>query len=248
MSRMKEGFQIDINCDLGEGFDDAKIMPYISSANIATGFHAGSPSIISSCIDLCLEHDVHIGAHPSFWDRDHFGRSIQQISQQDLFDILVYQIGAVYQMCKVKNACLHHVKPHGVLYNLSAQNKEVAETIAQAVKSIDENIMLYGLAGSVSLQMAKYIGLKTYAEGFADRRYNELGALVQRSEVGATHATIEESVSQAMRLMKKLPIESKEGVSIQLEVDTICIHGDQEGALDLAVSIYDEVFKLNSPS
>lgn len=245
-NKMKGEFLIDINCDLGEGYDDAQIIPYISSANIATGFHAGSPSIMSSCIDLCLQHEVHIGAHPSFWDRENFGRTVQHISQRELFDILVYQIGAIYQMSKARNTFLHHVKPHGALYNLSAKNNEVAMTIAQAVKAIDSNIVLYGLAGSASLDIAKSIGLKTFAEGFADRRYHESGMLVSREQAEATHATTEESVNQAMRLAEQLPVESIEGALVQFKVDTICIHGDHDDAVDLAVNIYQNMGNLYS--
>ncbi len=238
---MKSMLLIDINCDLGEGFDDHLLMPYISSANIATGFHAGNPTIMSSCIDLCLANDVKPGAHPSFWDRENFGRISQNISLKELYDILQYQIGALYQMCQAKGAVLHHVKPHGALYNQSASDIGIAETIAKAVKSIDENLILYGLAGSLSLDAAKEEGLQAYAEGFADRRYLASGHLVPRAQPDACHTNIEESVQQAERFAHKKSITAIDGKEISLNVDTICIHSDHEGADILAKMIYDQV-------
>lgn len=240
---MKSKLLIDINCDLGEGFDDQMLMPYISSANIATGFHAGNPSIMSDCIDLCIQNDVKIGAHPSYWDRENFGRIYQNISSKELYDILQYQIGALYQMCLVKGTKLHHVKPHGALYNQSAVDTAIAKTIAKAVKSIDKSLVLYGLAGSVSLEIAQEEGLKVYAEGFADRRYLPNGHLVPRSRPDACHTSMEESVRQAERFAHKESITAIDGTDILLQVDTICIHGDHDGADLLAKMIYEKVKK-----
>lgn len=241
----KENWLIDINCDVGEGFEDALIIPWVSSANIATGFHAGSPAIMSSCIELCLEHHVKIGAHPSFWDRENFGRIVQSISKRELRDILLYQIGAMYQICEAYGTQLHHVKPHGALYNLSAQDESIARVVAQTVQEIDSNIVLYGLAGSFSVSVAQEMGLKVYAEGFADRRYHSNGQLVSRKNPLATYEKISDSLHQALSLTKGNSIKSIEGELIQLEVDTICVHGDQDGAIELAKQIALEIDKLS---
>lgn len=238
---MKNQLPIDINCDMGEGFDDALLLPYISSANIATGFHAGDPSTMSGCIELCLQNNVHIGAHPSFWDRDNFGRITQNISSKELYDLLLYQIGAIYQMCLAKNTILHHVKPHGALYNQSAIDIEIATTIAKAVKSIDKNLILYGLAGSISLEAARDEDLRVYAEGFADRRYLSTGQLVPRTQPDACYSATEESVLQAEKFARQLPVTSIEGKELLLSVDTICIHGDHDGAEVLAREIYERL-------
>lgn len=238
---MKNPLPIDINCDMGEGFDDALLLPYVSSANIATGFHAGNPSTISGCIDLCLQNHVRIGAHPSFWDRENFGRAAQNISSKALYNLLQYQIGAIYQMCLAKNTVLHHVKPHGALYNQSAADTEIATTIARAVKSIDKNLILYGLADSISLEAAREEGLQVYAEGFADRRYLATGQLVPRTQPDACYSTSEESVLQAEKFARQLPITSVEGTELLLHADTICIHGDHDGANVLAKEIYERL-------
>lgn len=238
---MKNKLLIDINCDLGEGYDDALLMSYISAANIATGFHAGSPAIMSECIDLCLANDVNIGAHPSFWDRENFGRIPQNISSEELYDILLYQIGALYQMCQVKGTTLHHVKPHGALYNQSAADIKIAETIAKAVKAIDSRLILYGLAGSLSLEAARQEGLKVFAEGFADRRYLATGQLVPRTHPDACYSATADCVLQAENFARHYPVTSIDGKELLLSVNTICIHGDHNGADTLAKEIYERL-------
>ncbi len=242
---MSQQFLTDINCDLGEGYADEEIIPYISSANIATGFHAGSPPEMSFCIDLCMQHGVKIGAHPSYWDRENFGRKVVNIHKDELFNILIYQIGALYQMCLSKGTTLHHVKPHGALYHASVKDKETARTIAQAVKSVDKNLILYGMSGSLSLEAAKEEGLKVCAEAFADRRYLTSGWLVPRNQPNSTFKNYEESLNQAVCIAHQKPIETAEETFITIQADTICIHSDYHHSVELAQKIYE---KISSPA
>ena len=232
---------IDINCDLGEGFEDKQIIPFITSANIATGFHAGNPLLMADCIELCERHQVHIGAHPSYWDRKNFGRTVQDIPKQELLADLQYQIGALQSMCIARGAQLHHVKPHGALYNQAARDSELSETIIEAILSIDSHLILYALSGSITAKIAKAKGLKVYQEGFADRRYLESGQLVPRCQLKSIFEDIEQSLEQAIRLAQKRPITTIEQQELVITVDTICIHSDHDHASELAKAIHDKL-------
>lgn len=217
------------------------LIPFIRSANIATGYHAGDEATMRNCVALCKKYDVHIGAHPSYLDRENFGRTIHQVPDEVLKEQLVEQITLLKNICEEMGAILHHVKPHGALYNLSAKDEKTSRIIAEAVRGVDENLILYGLAGSVSLDVAKDIGLKTYSEGFADRRYQSNGQLVPRTSALACYDKIEDVLKQVHLLTYRLPILSVEGDEILLEVDTICIHGDHEGADIVARKIFQTV-------
>lgn len=234
-------WRIDINCDLGEGFDDASLIPFIRSANIATGYHAGDEATIRNCVALCKKYDVHIGAHPSFMDRENFGRTTLEVPDEILKEQLIEQITLLKNICDEMGAKLHHVKPHGALYNLSAKDANTARIIAEAVKSVDVHLILYGLAGSVSLEVAKDMGLRTFAEGFADRRYQSNGQLVPRTSSSACYDNLEDILKQVVLLSNRFPINTIEGEKIFLDVDTICIHGDHEGSDIVAQKIYQTV-------
>ena len=173
---------IDLNCDMGEGFgSDVAIMPYISSTNIACGFHAGDESTMLATIRLALQYDVAIGAHPGFADRENFGRKEISLPESELFDLVTEQVFLLQQLAKREGAYLQHVKPHGALYNISAKNYAVAQIIAKAVKAVDPSLTLFGLSNSTSLKAAADEGLKTTAEVFADRTYQDDGSLTPRS-------------------------------------------------------------------
>lgn len=176
--------KIDLNCDLGESFgpysigNDRAIMPYISSANVACGMHAGDPTTMRNTILLAIENGVEIGAHPGFADREGFGRKVIHYPDNDLFNLLVYQIGALQKMVEAEKAVLRHVKPHGALYNMAAKDPELADVVARAVKHLDPDLILVGLAGSELVRAGKEQGLKIASEIFADRRYTKEGFLL----------------------------------------------------------------------
>jgi len=230
--------KIDINCDLGEGMThDAEIMPFISSANIACGFHAGDVGTIKATIDLCLQHDVHIGAHPSFDDRANFGRTEIKLSDEELYDMVTFQIQLLDHAAKKAGASLHHVKPHGALYNMAAGNRQMAFIISTAIHDYNDELILYGLANSLLIEEGLLAGLKVYRETFADRTYQDSGQLTSRSQKYALLEN-EEKVSKQVIQILKGSINSVHGKEIHLEADTICIHGDGHHALSFAKCIY----------
>lgn len=231
---------MDINCDLGESFgawkmgNDAAIMPYISSANIACGFHAGDYSTMLETIALCQNHGVHIGAHPSFPDLQGFGRRKMQLKPSEIYALVLYQMGALDAMIRAKGGKLHHVKPHGALYNQAAEEIEIAEAIISAVKDFDAQLILYGLSGSILIEIAKQKGLTTKSEVFADRAYTQDGLLADRRLEGAVLTDEHIVKRQIMHLIEGLPIETIEQKTIRLKAETICIHGDGSRALEVA--------------
>jgi hypothetical protein len=163
---------VDINCDMGEGMgNDEQIMPFITSANIACGYHAGDISTMQKTIELCLKHDVAIGAHPSFFDRQNFGRTAIQLSAEEIYELIIQQLLILTEVANAFNTKVHHVKPHGALYNQSAKESSIATIIAKAVKDFDNQLILYGLSGSESIKQAQATGIKTASEVFADRSY-----------------------------------------------------------------------------
>jgi UPF0271 protein len=231
---------MDINCDLGESFgnwkmgNDAAIMPYISSANIACGFHAGDYSTMLETITLCQNHGVHIGAHPSFPDLQGFGRRKMQMSASEVYALVLYQMGALDALIRAKGGRLHHVKPHGALYNQAAEEDELADAIASAVKAFNSQLILYGLSGSKLIDKGKEKGLITRSEVFADRAYTQEGYLADRKLEGAV-LTDEASVkAQITHLVQGLPIQTIDKKTIRLDAETICIHGDGSRALEVA--------------
>jgi len=241
---------IDLNCDLGEisglskSGNDALIMPWITSANIACGFHAGDPLTIERTIRLALIHKVAIGAHPGYPDREGFGRKTIQMTGEELRASLLYQVGAVKSMAEALGGKLAHVKPHGALYNLAATDRNTADIIAQAVKATGPSLILYGLAGSQLIEAAKSAGLAYASEAFADRAYNEDGTLVSRALPGAVLYDAVMVVNQVLRMVKKKTVETITGKIIPIQVDTLCIHGDNEMAAGFARKLC-EAFRKN---
>ncbi len=229
---------IDLNCDMGEGLDnDALLMPLISSANIACGFHAGDTSTIKSTIMLALKHGVAIGAHPGFADRANFGRTEMEIDEATLFQLITDQIKIIASIANICGAKLHHVKPHGALYNMAARDAKMAKVIATAVKDFNPGLMVYGLSKSLLISEAKAMGLSTASEVFADRTYQGDGSLTPRTEANALIATAEESLQQVLQMIQQKTVTSVYGKKIPIDVNTICIHGDGEHAVEFAKQI-----------
>lgn len=236
----------DLNCDMGEGMDtDAAIMPFITSANVACGFHAGDDPTISRTIDLALQYRVHIGAHPSFPDRENFGRKEMQWSHDDLYSMILEQISKIDLAARKKGTKLHHVKPHGALYNMAARNADMARTIARAVKDLDGELMLYGLSNSYLVSESKAMGLTTASEAFADRSYQEDGSLAPRSQSNALIEDEEEVIRQVLQMVNEGNVITTSGTSIPIVADTICIHGDGKHAVRFARKIHEALKQTN---
>ncbi|REB08046.1 LamB/YcsF family protein [Sporosarcina sp. BI001-red] len=231
---------IDINCDLGESFgayklgNDEEVMKHITSANIACGFHAGDPKTMHTTIDLACRHDVAIGAHPGLQDLNGFGRREMKLTQREIYDLMVYQIGALQGFVKAAGATLHHVKPHGALYNMAAKDKRIAEAIALAVLAVAPEAILYGLSGSELVLAGKAQGLLTANEVFADRTYQPDLSLTPRAHPDAIIEDYDVVMMQVLGMVNDgvVPTGIQQETSIQ--ADTICIHGDHEGARSLA--------------
>ncbi|MDE3251664.1 MAG: LamB/YcsF family protein [Bacteroidota bacterium] len=229
---------IDLNCDMGEGLaNDALLMPLISSANIACGYHAGNKSVMQYTIDLALAHGVAIGAHPGYADKVNFGRVAMQLSETEIYDLVTQQIFLLQKIADASGTSLHHVKPHGALYNQSANNPSLAAIIAQAVFDVDTNLILYGLSGSVSITEARKKGLKTANEVFADRTYQPDGSLTPRSQPNAMIETPAGSIRQVLQMIQDKTVTTPNGTIVPIQADTVCIHGDGPHALAFAKHI-----------
>jgi UPF0271 protein len=237
---------VDLNCDLGEGCTtDAEIMPFISSANIACGYHAGNEEIIKQTVLLAKKFNVAIGAHPSYPDKANFGRKEMDLPLQEIKDLVIEQIQIVKKIAAEAGRSLHHVKPHGALYNQAAKNINIATIIAEAVKEVDASLVLFGLANSESGKAAEKVGLTFYNEVFADRTYTEQGQLTPRTEPNAMITTDEDAIRQVMQMLFEETVTSINGKIIPIQADTICIHGDGEHALSFAEQINTLIKKSN---
>lgn len=226
---------IDLNADLGEGFQNDRIlMNYISSANIACGIHAGSPELMSETVKLALQHSVTIGAHPGYADRDGFGRVDIYPGFENLVSLVVYQLGALESVCKIHGAEMVFVKPHGALYNRAARDYETAMAVAEAIKKSRPGLSLVGPGGSELARAAAENALKFVAEVFADRGYNTDGSLVKRGEKGAIISEREECLQRVLRMITEGKVIAVNGQEIELDADTVCLHGDNEKAVEFA--------------
>lgn len=237
---------IDINCDLGEGFpNDKALMKFISSANIACGYHAGDIDTIKSTIAYCVENGVAIGAHPGFNDKANFGRTEMQLSDCELYDLVAEQITLMQDACKEMGASLHHVKPHGGLYNMAAKNTTMSYIIAGVIKELGPQLVLYGLSNSYLITEARALNIKTASEVFADRTYNAKGQLTPRSEPNAMIHTTENALAQVLKMIEHKTVIATDGSVVPLEAETICIHGDGDHAVSFATSIYTAMHANN---
>jgi UPF0271 protein len=237
---------IDLNCDVGEGMPyDADIMPYISSVNIACGYHAGNEEIMKRTIDLALRYNVAIGAHPGFADKENFGRKEIHLLRENYYTLIIEQLTVLKKITDSFNTTIHHVKPHGALYNMSARDKTLAAIIAQTVKDFDDKLILYGLSGSESIAEAKALLLQTANEVFADRTYQDDGTLTPRSEANALIEDENVSAKQALQMIKQQTVTSVNNKNISIIAETICIHGDGEHAVEFAQLIHQNLKQNN---
>lgn len=231
---------IDINCDMGESFGsyrlgrDEEVLDYITSANIACGFHAGDPGTMRKTVLLALQKNVGIGAHPGFQDLIGFGRREIKVSPIEAYELVVYQIGALAAFVHAEGGKLQHVKPHGALFNMAAKNAELAAAIAEAVYKVNPELILFGLSGSELVKAGKQLGLRTANEVFSDRTYQHDGSLTPRSEALSLIKDQETAISQVVSIVKEGKVTSIQGTDVHLKANTICIHGDGETALEFA--------------
>lgn len=239
----------DINCDIGEGIGnlassagmDELIMPFISSANIACGYHAGDSKTMWQTVETAIKHKVLIGAHPSFFDRKNFGRTEMNVEKEEMYDLVSQQLIILDEIASGLGAKLNHVKPHGALYNMSARDAVLANTIAKAVKDFDSNLILFGLSGSHSMSEAKAIGLQTASEVFADRTYQDDGSLTPRSQPNALIEDTNKAVQQVLQMTKEGTVTTVSGKIISIVAETICIHGDGKHAVEFAKAIHNAI-------
>lgn len=241
--------QIDLNCDLGEAFGnysfggDKDILPLITSANIACGFHAGDANVMNETIQLAKRHNIGIGAHPGLPDLQGFGRRKLDMSPEEVYNIVVYQLGALNGFCQIHDVKMNHVKPHGALYQMGAKDKSIASAIAQAVYDFDKTVVFVGLANTLLISEAKKLGLKTASEVFADRRYEDDGQLVSRKEPDAVISDSDEALNQVVKMVTENKVISKNNKEITLQADTICVHGDGAHALEFVTKIREKLTK-----
>ena len=233
--------RIDLNCDMGESYGawkmgaDAEVMPHISSANVACGFHGGDPATIRKTVRLAVDHGVAIGAHPSLPDLMGFGRRVMKISPQDMYDLVVYQAGAVEGFARAAGSRLHHIKCHGALYNMAANDEALSEAMVRAAR--DLGTMLYVLSNSRNYFIGKKQGVTVCAEVFADRGYTDAGELAPRDQPGGMIEDAAKAVQQALAMVEQGYVTSLSGKRVPVTADTICLHGDQPGAVPFAAAL-----------
>jgi UPF0271 protein len=242
--------KIDLNCDMGESYGawkmgaDAEVMPFVSSANIACGFHAGDPGTIRNTVRLAADHGVAIGAHPSLPDIQGFGRRAMKITPQEMYDLVVYQAGAVEAFARAAGARLHHVKCHGALYNMAATDEGLSEAMARAVKDLGQ-VRLYALSNSIMMKIGKGKGIPVSGEVFADRGYSDDGTLAPRDQPGGMVEDAAKSVKQALAMIEEGYVTSLGGKRVPVAADTLCLHGDQPGAVRFAVALRKAFLERN---
>lgn len=234
---------IDLNADMGESFGDWRmgqdeaLLPYVSSVNLACGFHAGDPHTLRKSVAAALAHGAAVGAHPGYPDLLGFGRRDMALTPDEVFDCVLYQVAAVKGVCEALGGRLHHVKPHGALYNRAARTSDIAAAVARAVVKLDAALILYGLAGSRLITEAERVGLRAVGEAFADRRYQADGTLVPRSQAGALITDVDEAVAQARRIVHERSVAVGDGQAASVEAETLCLHGDGPHAVAFAQAV-----------
>jgi len=240
--------KIDLNCDMGESYGawkmgaDAEVMPYITSANIAAGFHAGDPATIRKTVRLAVDAGVAIGAHPSLPDLMGFGRRAMKVSPQDMYDLVIYQAGAVEAFARAAGAKLHHVKCHGALYNMAAMDEGLSDAMVRAVKDLGSGVILYCLSRSRNFELAKQANIPVAGEVFAYRGYSDDGTLAPRDKPGGMIEDPQASVKQVLGMIEEGIVTSLNGKRVPVAPDTLCLHGDQPGAVAFARKLR-ETFK-----
>lgn len=229
---------IDLNADLGEGCDtDEELLTLVSSANIACGWHAGDAATMRRCVRWAIQNHVAIGAHPSFLDRENFGRSTMHLPPEEIFSGMLYQLGALDAIVRAEGGRMTHVKPHGALYNQAAKDAVLANAICNAIRTFNPELSLYGLAGSELISAARNAGLDAIEEVFADRAYEADGSLVARSKPGAMIENDADAIAQTLSLVKDKQVKAIDGSIVHVNAQTVCLHGDGPHALDFARQI-----------
>lgn len=233
--------RVDLNADLGEldaaAAPDVAMMPAISSANVACGFHAGDPDTMRATVALACDHGVAVGAHPSLADRQGFGRRELPVTPHEVEALVAYQVAALAGIAALQGARLAHVKPHGALYNMAARDRALADAIVRAVCTVDRSLVLFGLSGSHLLAAGRDAGLRTASEVFADRGYRSDGRLAPRGTAGAVIADPTLVASRAVSMVEARTVRAIDGTTVPLDVDTICLHGDTPGAATIALAV-----------
>ena len=235
--------RVDLNADIGEfssihdAENDERLLRTITSGNIACGFHAGNPDVMRHTVRLAVRAGVAIGAHPSFRDVEGFGRREMRLAPGEITDLVVNQVGALAAIARAEGVWLRHVKPHGALYNMSGRHADIAEAIASAVAFLDTTLRLVGLPGSELLSAGTRMGLSVAAEGFADRSYEPDGSLTPRHIAGAVLTEPVRVAERAVQLVRDGKVTARDGSTISLKVDTICVHGDTPGAAEVAAAV-----------
>ncbi len=238
-------YKIDLNSDLGEGaLFDADIIPLITSANIACGFHAGDCALMKKTVGLCKANSVSFGAHPGYPDRENFGRTNMDVTSEQVYEYTLYQLGALGAFAEASGVKISHVKPHGAMYNMAAKNKELSNAIADAVKDYDDSLILLALSGSEMIKAAKAKGIKYASEVFADRAYESDGTLRARKLEGSMITDENEAINRVIRMIKEGKVTSYTGEDIDIEAHSVCVHGDGEKALDF-VRALNKAFEEN---
>ena len=236
-------YQVDLNSDIGESFGnyklglDEEVVKYISSANIACGWHAGDPMVMENTVTMAVKEEVGLGAHPGYPDLMGFGRRELKTASEEAKNYIKYQIGALWAFAQSKEAKLQHVKPHGAFYNMAARDAELAKAIAQGIYEVDKDLILVGLANSELTKAGKEVGLKVANEVFADRAYNPDGTLVSRKKEGAVIHDTNLAISRVLRMVKEGKVEAINGKDISIQADTICVHGDNPQAVAFVKTI-----------
>jgi UPF0271 protein len=234
---------VDLNADIGESGsvreadNDSRLLRCITSGNIACGAHAGNPDVMRHTVRAAARAGVSIGAHPSFADVDGFGRREMQLEPHVITDLVAQQVSALAAIAKSEGVGLRHVKPHGALYNMSARRSDIADAIASAVSALDDSLVIVGLPESALLAAASRRGLAVAAEAFVDRSYERDGRLTPRHVGGAVLTDQYEAAERAVRMVREGKVIARDGTTITLRVDTICVHSDTPGAADLAAAV-----------
>lgn len=229
--------KIDLNCDLGESFGaytiglDADILPHISSANVACGFHASDPMVMAKTVALAKAAGVAVGAHPGYPDLQGFGRRNMTVPPKEVKSMVQYQIGALQAFCAANGVAMQHVKPHGAMYNMAGRDEAMAIAICEGILEVDKHLILMGLSGSQMLRAAEKAGLKAASEVFADRAYQDDGSLVPRGQPGAMIEDEDEAVARVIRMVKERLVTTNTGKDIPIRADSVCVHGDSPKAL-----------------
>lgn len=235
--------RVDLNADVGESTggvrhgDDEGVMPFITSANIACGFHAGDPGVMRATVALARAHGVAVGAHPGFADLAGFGRREMQLPPQEIEDLVAYQVGALAGIAAGQGVSLAHVKPHGALYNMAARNRSLADAIARGVRAVDDRLLVVGLSGSQLVAAARDAGLPAASEAFADRGYLASGALAPRAAAGGVISDPDTVARRAIAMVRDQQVMSLDRAVVALHVDTLCVHSDTPGAGRLAGAV-----------